>query len=249
MENNQFLNEIKSTLPKGSEILTIKEYYNMPAVIVADLNRDDIAETIVAYKLNNLIYVSVLEKVNDKWVIADTVRNKGVGVSEMQTLPLENKNVIDLIIGIKLESGLSKLYAYKFDNKKLSSILNQNVYYDKIEFENYDEKGIKGNIYDIIIWQKDDLNAYNIEVYILKNGKLIPFTGDVRRYFKGIQNYYLDLIDNEGPKDVYLYHLANAEFRSGEIKKAINTLNVLIQTTSGNKQNAINLKNKYEKML
>ncbi len=249
MENNEFFNEVKSTLPKGSEILTLKEYYNMPALIVSDLNGDNKAETIVAYKFNNLIYVSVLEKVNDKWVLEDTEKYKGVGVSELLAIPIENKDVVNLVVGIKLESGLSKLYIYTFKNKKLVSSLNENVYYDKIEFEGTSEKATRGNVYDVIIWQHNDLNAYDVEVYVLEGGKLSPFKGNVERYFKRMEDYYLDLIDNEGPKEIYLYQLANAEFRAGEIRKAINTLNVLIQISSGDKQKAINLKNKYEKML
>ncbi|KMT22189.1 hypothetical protein [Clostridium cylindrosporum] len=250
MENQlEIIDNLQKILPSGAKILKIEDYYSTPAIIVADLDKDGVVEICVGYKLGNNIYVAILKYTSKGWTIVDTIKGEGIGLSDMLAVAAETPSVNNLVIGWKLTKDRSKLSIYKFLQNKVVNILNQDVYYNKLEVEDMEVKGVRDGIYEFALWNHDKLDAYNINVYRLKNGKLEIYKDAYRGYFKGIVNYYLDLIDNQGANPIYLYHLANAEANSGRYNDAVNTLNALLD--SGNpypsREEVLKLKSNYEK--
>lgn len=219
------IDDIKNVIPKGSEILSIEDYYTRPAIISANLDKDEVI--IVAYKNNKEVFISILTKRLSGFEIKATVKGKALGIKDLMAIPVESKNKKDLVVGWNLK-GRSKLAIYTYINGKFKSILDEDIYYNKLE--SGDMKGDNGydGIYEFALWRSDDCDDYNINVYRLNNNKLVIAKDVYKNYFKDIVDYYLNEINEKGITNVRLFKLAKAEYLSGNSKEALNTLNSIL---------------------
>lgn len=224
MDKN-LINNIKNTIPNGSEILTIKDYYTRPAILFVNLDKKEVL--VVAYKNKKDIFISILTESGDKFEVVASIKGNALGIKDLMAIPTENKNRNDLVIGWDMKNQ-SKLSIYNYSNGKIKSILNEDVYYNKLESGDMKGENSYDGIYEFALWRDDGYGDYNIDVYRLKNGKLIIAKDVYKSYFKDIVVYYLDEIHEKGVTDIRLLKLARAEYLSGNAKEALNTLNSIV---------------------
>lgn len=227
-EQLELIEKLESILPKDSKVLIMQDYYNIPAIIVADFDSDTEVEIVVAYtnkKLKNKVCISFLKYTNSDWKVIDTIIIEGLGITDLLAAATERKNKIDIIIGSKTDRDKSTLNVLEVKGNKLKHILNEVAKYSKIEVENVKANGEYDGINEIAIWNRDKMDAYDIEIYRIKNGKLVKAEDAEEAYFKDIVKYYEEIIEYQGINNAYLYHLALSEYKSRDYFKALNTLN------------------------
>lgn len=223
--DKSLINNIKNTIPDGSEILTIKDYYTRPAILFVNLDKKEVL--VVAYKNKKDIFISILAKNGDKFEVVSSIKANALGIKDLMAIPTEDKARNDLVIGWNMKNQ-SKLSIYSYSNGKIKSILNEDVYYNKLESGDMKGKNGYDGLYELALWRDDGYGDYNINIYRLKNKKLIIAKDVYKSYFKDIVLYYLDEIHEKGVTDIRLFKLARAEYLSGSPKEALNTLNSIL---------------------
>ncbi|MEF9951185.1 MAG: hypothetical protein RR840_04240 [Clostridium sp.] len=227
-EQLELIEKLEKLLPKDSKIIIMQDYYYIPAIIVADFDSDSDVEIVLAYatkKYKNKVFICILKYISGDWRVMDTISVEGRGITDLLAAATEKVNKIDIIVGSKLDKDKSILKILEFKDNKLKSILNENTYYSKLEVENVKANGEYDGINEIALWNHNKMDAYNINIYRLKDGRLVEAEDAEEAYFKDITKYYEDIIDNQGVNNTYLYYLALSEYKSKQYSKALNTLN------------------------
>ena len=218
---------IKRCLPLGSEILTL-EKSKKPAICAADLDGDKIPEIIVGYKLQEQNYIMILKRYKNSWYIAANIKGTGYNINYLCVARITEKNINSLIVGWQVGAIWSQLDIIQWTGEEYKKILDEEVYYSKIEVE--DMKGIHGRdgIYEIALWVHDTGNAYKIEVYRLCNGRLIPAKDVYPYYFPRVVAFYKERVKEMPDAAFYWYYLADAQFKSCMYKDALISINKAI---------------------
>ncbi|MEG1414981.1 MAG: hypothetical protein RSA01_02705 [Clostridium sp.] len=227
-EQLKLIENLEKVLPKDSKILIMQDYYNLPAVIVADFDSDSEVEIAVAHTLKNQknkVCISLIKYNNGTWRVIDTIVLDGIGITDLLAAATQKKERIDIIVGSKVEKDKSILKVFQVDKSKLKHILNEDAKYSKLEVGNVKSNGEYDGINEIALWNKDKMDAYDIEIYRIKDGRLVKAEDAEEDYFKDIVKYYEEIIEYQGVNNTYLYHLALSEYKSRDYLSALNTLN------------------------
>lgn len=219
------LNDIKTVIPEEGETLSIKDYYTRPAILIVNLGGDEIV--VVGYKNKKDVFIDLILRDKDKMKVIASIKNNAIGIKDLMAVPTEIKGENDLVIGWDMKDK-SKLGIYRYSRKSLKSVLNENTHYNKLESGDMKSDSGYDGLYEFAIWTNDGSGDYNINVYRLKNGKMILAKDVYKSYFKDVANYYLNEIDEKGVTDIRLLKLAKAEYLSASPKAALNTLNAIL---------------------
>ena len=218
---------VKSCLPLGSEILTL-EKHKKPAICVADLDGNKIPEIIVGYKLQEQNYIMILKRYKNSWYIAANIKGTGYNINYLGVARITEKNINSLIVGWQVGTIWSQLDIIQWTGAEYKKILDEEVYYSKIEVE--DMKGIHGRdgICEIALWVHDTGNAYKVEVYRLCNQRLVPAKDVYPYYFAKVAMFYKKRVREMPDTAFYWYYLADAQFKACMYKKALISINKAI---------------------
>lgn len=223
---NEPLNNLKTILPSGAELIYLTYPKKQEAIIMVDFDGDEDVELVVAYNLQNTPYVSMLKQSNNQWQIVHTIQGKGYNLLYYKPLNITSKKNKDLVLGWQIEEEKALLTIYQWTGKELKAMTT--THYNKMDIEDMpSNKGCDGNL-EIALWNKLFANAYEIEVYRWHKDKLVPALDVYPYYFKKVSRYYLAMVKQKPYADFYWYHLAKAQFKAGLFNEALKSIDTAL---------------------
>lgn len=243
--------EIEHTLPLQSQLLSfhrINADYN--SIIKLDLTRDNSSIYLCIYKNGDNIYLGAFKKINDKFKLIDSYKGHGYDISDFIIAPIKTPHINNIIIGWKISANWSLLDILEIKNNKFLSILHdKNIKYSKIHVKNMGND--KDGLNEIVLWSHDTGEAYDIEIYKFKKNKFKKITDYDKYYYNDVIKYYKDLLKLAPNSVIYMYYLALSQYKIGDFKSALETVNKSLGTFNPypNKNQLIKLKNKIKSQL
>jgi hypothetical protein len=224
---------VKKFLPYSSEIIMIGKPYDKPAIIMADIDGDNKDEILVAYKVSEKPYFSVLKCSNNNCYLADTIKGEGYNVTYFDVRSITDDKNRDIVVGWQQGAIWSKLEIYRLKDDKLKKINNEEYIFSKIEIVDIPTKcGEKGSE-EVVLWVHDTGLAYNVEIYRWNGYELVPAPEVYPYYFPKVIRYYEKLVSEYPDAIFYWYYLADAQFKAGKTKEALVTVNKALSLNQG----------------
>ncbi|EJO5349283.1 WG repeat-containing protein [Clostridium botulinum] len=222
-ERNLF-NIINKYLPVGAEIIVDEDNNNEPLIIKADLNGYGLREIIVAYRWQEGNYIMVLERYYNQWCVIDNIKGKGYGISYFKVAPITNNTMNNLIIGWKRDAIWSELDILKWTPYGFKRVIEEGIYYSKIELKNMKELKSMNRKNEIALWFHDTAEAYRVEVYRWDLGKLIKAKDVYPYYFKKVIDFYKRKVKEEPDFPAYWYYLCDSQIKGEMYNDALKSI-------------------------
>ncbi|GLX67992.1 WG repeat-containing protein [Paenibacillus glycanilyticus] len=198
--NDQIIRLAQSSLPPGAELVMMEDPPNEYAIYPQDLSGDGIPELTVVYRLDNELYVHILQYRHIGWMIAAAAKGEGYGVMELTAAPVTTRMVNNLIIKWRTGEELSRRAVYEW-----STIGFRNIVPDDEELETRAislypgaEKMIGGTKYGYIngIGTMVIPPRYDYAQDFQTNGLAIVSNGDGNGLINTMGNYFVRPIYN-----------------------------------------------------
>lgn len=207
--------EITNKFPIETEFLEIKSLQENKSLVRNNLD-EKMKYILVPYLLDKKPYLALLNKEYESYSLNYNFRGEGINIKDLFVLSIAKEEFI--FVGFELDSSINKLYILKMKDGRLIKAFDENqYYYNKIFIENLD----KDKYYELIIWRNEIEEAYNIDIYDIKENGLKKTNTHDKEYYIKVVEYYKNLIDNYENSGVYSYYLALAYEKRREYKKAI----------------------------
>ena len=220
---NDYIYVLQNFLPPNATILYLKEQKENPAVLVADIDGDQIEELIGAYKFEDQTYLVILKLVNDQWLPLIHIQGKGYGISDLVAAPITDNWVNTLIVGWQIGSMWAQLELLQWTNSGLVQLPTNDLVYSKLEVEDMPGPFGQDGQFELGIWEHDTGEAYKVEVYRFSEGTLGPARDVYPYYFKKVEAYYKNLLE-ASDFSYYWYYLADAQKKAGYLEQSLYSL-------------------------
>ncbi|MEG0502411.1 MAG: hypothetical protein RR525_09345 [Cellulosilyticaceae bacterium] len=223
MYTNKYLTRtVNYFLPKSAEILLVGEDYKIPAVIEADIDKDEENEIITLYRRDQNNYILILKLFSKKWHVIWNNRTHYSEINRFEIAKLRPEYRQIALGGKTKEEDGYKLSLLDWQGESLQEMLSEPIPFDKLYIEDIDgEDGLD----EIAIWKHKDLEAYDIELYRYKEGKLIIDESLEKTYFKIVVHYYEYLTQLDTEDTIYKKYLEEAkrkcemEYKTEEVEE------------------------------
>ncbi|NFD30666.1 DUF3298 domain-containing protein [Clostridium botulinum] len=243
IERNLF-NIINKYLPMGSQIIVEEDNNNEPLIIRADLNGYGLGQIIVAYRWQEENYIMVLERYCNQWSVIDNIRGKGYDISYLKVAPITDNAMDNLIIGWRRGAIWSELDILQWTPYGFKRVIDEGIYYSKIEVENMESVKAMNGKNEIALWLHDTAEAYKVEIYRWSLGKLVKAEDVYPYYFKKVIDFYKTKLQEEPDLPVYWYYLADAQIKGEMYEDALKSIDKALELpkTYPSKKELIKLK-------
>ncbi|NFL56254.1 DUF3298 domain-containing protein [Clostridium botulinum] len=228
IERNLF-NIINKYLPMGSQIIVEEDNNNEPLIIKADLNGYGLGEIIVAYRWQEENYIMVLERYCNQWSVIDNIRGKGYDISYLKVAPITDNAMDNLIIGWRRGAIWSELDILQWTPYGFKRVIDEGIYYSKIEVENMKSVKAMNGKNEIALWLHDTAEAYKVEIYRWSLGKLVKAEDVYPYYFKKVIDFYKTKLQEEPDIPVYWYYLADAQIKGEMYEDALKSIDKALE--------------------
>ncbi|NFE07568.1 DUF3298 domain-containing protein [Clostridium botulinum] len=228
IERNLF-NIINKYLPMGSQIIVEEDNNNEPLIIKADLNGYGLGEIIVAYRWQEENYIMVLERYCNQWSVIDNIRGKGYDISYLKVAPITDNAMDNLIIGWRRGAIWSELDILQWTPYGFKRVIDEGIYYSKIEVENMKSVKAMNGKNEIALWLHDTAEAYKVEIYRWSLGKLVKAEDVYPYYFKKVIDFYKTKLQEEPDLQVYWYYLADAQIKGEMYEDALKSIDKALE--------------------
>lgn len=228
IERNLF-NIINKYLPMGSQIIVEEDNNNEPLIIRADLNGYGLGEIIVAYRWQEENYIMVLERYCNQWSVIDNIRGKGYDISYLKVAPITDNAMDNLIIGWRRGAIWSELDILQWTPYGFKRVIDEGIYYSKIEVENMKSVKAMNGKNEIALWLHDTAEAYKVEIYRWSLGKLVKAEDVYPYYFKKVIDFYKTKLQEEPDLPVYWYYLADAQIKGEMYEDALKSIDKALE--------------------
>ncbi len=228
IERNLF-NIINKYLPMGSQIIVEEDNNNEPLIIKADLNGYGLGEIIVAYRWQEENYIMVLERYCKQWSVIDNIRGKGYDISYLKVAPITDNAMDNLIIGWRRGAIWSELDILQWTPYGFKRVIDEGIYYSKIEVENMKSVKAMNGKNEIALWLHDTAEAYKVEIYRWSLGKLVKAEDVYPYYFKKVIDFYKIKLQEEPDLPVYWYYLADAQIKGEMYEDALKSIDKALE--------------------
>ena len=227
--NIQFINQF---LPPDAKLLWLDEQSRRPAVITADLDGDLTQEIAVAYRWLDKNQIVVIKWFDGYWQPISNIEGKGYGITYLNSAPITGKKTQNLVIGWQLGAIYSQLDILEWTNHNFKSLLQNDFYFSEIEVANMATKDGLDKKYEIALWTHDTGDAYIVEVYQWNGETLKAYPEAYPYYFTKVADYYKKQIMKLPDAAFYWYYLADAQAKSLQYNKALNSIESAIKLNS-----------------
>lgn len=217
------MNVLQNFLPSNASILYLKEQKEHPAVLVSDIDGDQINELIGAYKFEGQTYLLILKLVNDQWLPLIHIQGKGYGISDLIAAPLTDNWVNTLIVGWQIGSIWAQLELLQWTNSGFVQLPTNDLVYSKLEVEDMPGPFGQDGQFELAVWEHDTGEAYKVEVYRFSDGVLVQAKDVYPYYFKKVAAYYQNLLE-ANDFSYYWYYLADAQEKAGDLEQSLYSL-------------------------
>ncbi|MFJ8065722.1 hypothetical protein ACIQYS_13910 [Psychrobacillus sp. NPDC096426] len=216
---NDNIKMFKQFLPQAATILELQQTEKKPAVLVADIDGDDVDELIGAFQYKGKNYLWILKNRNNQWQPLIMIRGSGFGISDLRAVPLTDTRVNTVIIGWQHGSTMSQLNLLQWTKNGFVWLPTNDLFYSKLEVE---DMNIDGK-FELAIWTHDTGEAYKVEVYRFDKTGLVQAKDVYPYYFRKVAAYYESLLKTN-EYSYYWYYLADAQIKEGKLDKALNSI-------------------------
>lgn len=175
------------------------------------------------------VYIMVLKNYCNYWQVIANIEGEGYNLNYLKAASITSKRSSEIVIGWQVGAVLAKLNIYKWMPYGFKNILDEDIYYSKIEVEDMPSKSGRDGKDEIALWTHDTGEAYKVDVYRWENGKLVRAIDVYPYYFKKVAEYYEEKIKEMPEAGFYWYYLADAQIKSGEPKKALKSIEVAMK--------------------
>ncbi|BDB00919.1 WG repeat-containing protein [Clostridium botulinum] len=228
IERNLF-NIINKYLPMGSQIIVEEDNNNEPLIIKANFNGYGLGEIIVAYRWKEENYIMVLERYCNQWGVIDNIRGKGYDISYLKVAPITDNAMDNLIIGWRRGAIWSELDILQWTPYGFKRVIDEGIYYSKIEVENMKSVKAMNGKNEIALWLHDTAEAYKVEIYRWSLGKLVKAEDVYPYYFKKVIDFYKTKLQEEPDLPVYWYYLADAQIKGEMYEDALKSIDKALE--------------------
>ncbi|RXT06488.1 WG repeat-containing protein [Ammoniphilus sp. CFH 90114] len=190
------------------------------AIRTADLDGDGVLEILGIYQWEGQNYFVVLKHDSRGWGIACNFKGTGYNITYFRVANLKSENRSSVIIGWQIGAQWSKLAIYEWSDNGLENKIKKDLSFSLLDTEDLDKDGKS----ELALWFHDTGEAYQVQVYQWKEGKLVEIPELYPVYFQKVSTYYKHLTNKFPTYPFYWYYLADAELmvgNSGEALKAI----------------------------
>ncbi|OEH86453.1 hypothetical protein BHU72_13625 [Desulfuribacillus stibiiarsenatis] len=223
----KYVSLVQMFLPNGGQLIYANQ---QPAIQLADVDGDGYAEVVAGYRLQNEMYIIVLKCTFPQWRVIANVKGKGYAISYLGSAPISNCNACNIIIGWQMGTNWSELAIYEWKNHRLQNTLTTPVIFSCLDIV---RKQVScGDVDRIALWMHDTGEAYLVDVYQWSDGKLVLATNGVQHYYKGLVDYYQNLVKEMPDSQVYWYYLAESQYRAGMGGQALASIERVLQFDS-----------------
>ncbi len=213
----------------GSQIIVEEDNNNEPLIIRADLNGYGLGEIIVAYRWQEENYIMVLERYCNQWSVIDNIRGKGYDISYLKVAPITDNAMDNLIIGWRRGAIWSELDILQWTPYGFKRVIDEGIYYSKIEVENMKSVKAMNGKNEIALWLHDTAEAYKVEIYRWSLGKLVKAEDVYPYYFKKVIDFYKTKLQEEPDLPVYWYYLADAQIKGEMYEDALKSIDKALE--------------------
>jgi hypothetical protein len=226
-----YVNIIKTFLPHEAIILELQHPQKRPAILVTDIDGDNIEELIGAYTYKEQNYLIGLKIMNNQWHFFIHIRGNGYGVTDLMAVPITDNRTNTLIVGWQIGSLWSELHLLKWMNNGFVRLIKSSIIYSKLEVEDMPGKYGQDGLYEFAIWTHDKSEAYNINVYRFSKGKLVQAKDVYSYYFKKVEAYYKKLLQTND-YSYYWYYLADAQKKTANLEQSLDSIEKILSSPS-----------------
>lgn len=248
---NELLSLIRNFIPPSAEVIILEEPAKRVGIIIEDIDGDKSPEIIVAYRWEGKPYIIILKCLDNYCYMAARLKGNGYGVNYLGVAPFTGSNTNALIIGWQVGSIRSELGIYEWEGNMIKDLLNEDIYYSKIDVEDMPTGKGRDGKYEIALWTHDTGEAYKVEVYRWQDGRLVPAPDAYPYYFKRVVKHYEKQVEQLPEAAFYWYYLADALFKTKEYSEALKAIETAIRLNKNypSKRNLLKLKSKIEAKL
>lgn len=214
---------IYEILPKDAIIISLDKFGGENEVIEHDFDGDGSNEFLIAYSFEGCPYIAILKKKDEGLKILHSLSGKGYNLEDLYIAPFEN---IGLLVGWNIGEKENKLDLINFDKGKLKTKDNCALNYSKMYLEDINNDGVN----ELILWKHDVGKAYSIKIYDYLKKEFKETSKYNEIYYKGIKDYYINLLKEDNYASTYLYYLADAQIKLKEYEDALNTIDKALET-------------------
>lgn len=223
-EGKDIISLISRYLPPMSELAVLEKPNRKPAICLVDLDGDEVPEIAAIYKKQGEYYLIILKNYNGNLYTAYKFKGIGYNVNYFNVAPITGNNRNDLMVGWQIGGIWSQLDIFTWNEEGLKQVIQDEMYYSKVEIVNISSSESKKEKVSIALWKHDTAEAYKVEVYKYINGKLIVDEEIYPYYFKKVANYYNDKLKENPENTSYYYYLADSEMKAKMFKEALATI-------------------------
>lgn len=205
--------DIANKFPIETEFLTLENLEDNNLLRIVSEGKESI---LIPYLLDKTPYLALLNKDYESYMLKHNFRGEGFAIKDLFILNLEKEVLV--FIGFEVDTKLNKLHILKLKDGKLVKAFNENeYYYSKVFLENLNnDREVK-----LIIWINEIEEAYKIDIYSIKENGLKKTNKFDKDYYGKVVEYYKNLIEGYGNRNIYSYYLALAYEKRQEYRKAI----------------------------
>lgn len=215
---------IENRIPKDAQIISLDKFGGKNGIIEMDINNDGNNEILYAYNYKGYSHIGIGALKGRGFEIIDEYKGTGYDIDYIsldRVCSSKNKNII---VGWKIRDLTSRLDILEFaDNKIKSRIPNTILCFNKIDVINMKKK--KSKLRDIVLWNKNAKQEYEINIYKWVKGKLIEIDKYNKYYYSNILKYYDKLMKTKKDSMGYLYNRAKAQYIVSEYNEALKIIN------------------------
>lgn len=220
---SDYVNLFQNFLPPTATILELPKTQERLAVLVADIDGDNIEEIIGAYKYEEQNYLLILKIMNDQWLPLMHIKGSGYGITDLMAAPLTENGINTIIVGWQKGSMWSELDLLQWTNKGFVRLPTNNMVYSKLEVEDMPGKYGQDGQYELAIWLHDTGEAYKVDVYRFSEGELVQAQDVFPYYYKKVEYYYEKLLQTND-FSFYWYYLSDVQKKAGDLEQSLNAI-------------------------
>lgn len=218
-----YINTLQNFLPLGATILELQQPQKRAAILLADIDGDQMDELIGAYRYEQQNYIILLKKHDNQWLPLKHIDGKGNGISDLRVAPITENWVNTLIVGWRIDNMQSQLDLLQWTNGGIIRLPTNNVIYSKLEVEDMPDYYGKDGQYELAIWVHDTGDAYKVDVYRFSEGELVRAKDVYPYYFKKVAAYYEKLLQTND-FSYYWYYLSDAQRKAGNLEQNLTSI-------------------------